>query len=343
MLQDFIKDGLLAGIGAFLVFVPQIFILFLIIGALEDSGYLARAAVICHRPLSFFGLSGKSFVPLLSGYACAIPAMMATRTIESPKKRLLTLLIIPLMTCSARLPVYGLLIATFIPAHNILGGLIGLQGFVFFVLYIMGLVVGLLASGLISRMIRKSAIQDAPFIIEMPPYRVPSLRPILKQSFGRTKDFIKRAGGVIFAVSLVIWILGYFPHGSGHLDTSWLGYLGHWIEPIVRPLGLDWKFGIAILTSFLAREVFVGTLGTLYGLEEAKEHMASLGERLHGAGVTMASGIALLVFYALAMQCLATLAVLRKETGSNKIPVLVFIGYTILAYAASFVAYRIFV
>lgn len=337
---DFLQDAFFGGIGAFLVFIPQIFILTLLIGFLEDSGYLARVAVICHRPLGYFGLSGKSFVAMLSGFACAIPGIMATRTIESPRRRLLTMMAIPLLTCSARLPVYGLLIAALIPAKTFLGGLLGLQGLVFFALYLLGIFASLLVAGFLSKtLLRKK--EDAPFILEMPPYRFPHWKTLFRNALNRSWLFVSNAGWMIFTVTLVVWILGYFPHGSGHLESSWLAYLGHAIEPVVRPLGLDWKYGVAILSSFLAREVFVGTLGTLFGIEKASDHLETLSTRLQHSGLSLSAGLALLVFYAIALQCFSTLAVMKRETGSWKIPVQVFIAYGLLAYLFAWIVFQI--
>jgi ferrous iron transport protein B len=335
--KDFLADAVFGGFGSFLVFVPQIFVLTLIIGLLEDTGYLARAALICHRPLSFFGLSGKSFVSLLSGHACAIPAIFATRSIESPRKRLLTMLVVPLTSCSARLPVYGLLIATLIPAHTILGGLIGLQGLTFLGLYFLGIAMALLVASLLDKTLLKST-SDAPFILELPPYRMPNALPLLKKAFDRSLSFVTKAGPPIFVISLVIWALGYFPN-PGHLESSYLASLSQWTEGLVRPLGLDWKFGVAILMSFLAREVFVGTLGTMMGVVGADDDFTGLSEKLHASGLSFASGMALLVFYAIAMQCVATLAVLKKECGSWKQPVAVFVGYGVLAYVLAYTTY----
>ena len=341
ILSDFIKDALFAGLGSFLVFAPQIFILFIVIGLLEDSGYLARAAVILHKPLSLFGLSGRSFVTMLSGHACAIPAIMSARTIESPRKRLLTIIATPFMSCSARLPVYAMLVGGFVPATSILGGIVGLQGLAFFMLFAIGITMGLIVSALLDKTLSKKTAQlgDAPFVIELPPYRMPNWRPIVLHALNRSFGFIKNAGFMIFSVTVVIWFLGYFPDHAGHLDTSWLGMLGKWIEPIFRPMGMDWKIGVAVLTSFLAREVFVGTLGTLYGIESVKGDTSSLANRLQSSGVTLASALALAVFYSLAMQCVSTLAVMKKETGSAKIPVFVFIGMTVVAYAAAAIVF----
>lgn len=338
ILSDFTRDAIFAGLGSFLVFAPQIFVLFLIIGILEDSGYLARTTVILHRPLSLFGLSGKSFVTMLSGHACAIPAIMAARTIESPRKRLLTILATPFMSCSARLPVYALLVGGFVPATTYFGGLIGLRGIAFFALFAIGIITALLATAFLNNLLPKnssSQFGDAPFVVELPPYRLPNLKPILRSATNRTWGFIQNAGFMIFSVTVVIWIMGYFPNGSGHLDSSWLGYLGKWIEPIFAPMGMDWKIGVAVITSFLAREVFVGTLGTLYGIDSAEEHMASLSQNLQTSGMGVSAAIALAVFYSLAMQCVSTLAVIKKETGSSKIPIYVFIGMTLIAYGAA--------
>lgn len=340
--KDFVNDAVFGGLGSFVVFVPQIFVLMFIIGLLEDSGYLARVAIICHRPLKFFGLSGKSFIPFLSGHACAIPAIYATRMIDSPRKRLVTLLAIPLITCSARLPIYSLFVAALIPDKTVAGGLVGLQGAVFFALFIAGYVLALLVSALYSKYIYRSK-SDAPFILELPSYRLPLLKPLILKSLNSCWRFLRDAGPIIFVTTVIVWVLGYFPGGSGHLDSSWMATLGHWIEPFVAPLGLDWRYGVAVLTSFLAREVFVGTLGTLYGIDGAEENVVSLADQLNADGLSMASGIALLVFYVVALQCVSTLAVIGRETSSKRIPVLVFLFYTALAYILALIAYNIFI
>ena len=310
--SDFVADALFGGIGAFLVFVPQIFVLTLVVGMLEDSGYLARAAVLCHKPLRVFGLTGKSFIPMLSSVACAIPGIYAARTVDSPRKRWLTYLAIPLMPCSARLPVYTLLIAAFMPAHKALGGLVGWQGLAMFGIYVFGIVCALLVTALVSRS-NEQLRSDLPFVLEMPPYRLPSWRPLLRNAWNRSKHFVTKAGKIIFMVTLVIWILGYFPNQGASLGDSWLGTLGQWIEPVFEPFGLDWKYGVAILTSFLAREVFVGTLGTLFGIEDADENFVSLTQQIQDSGLPVGSGLALLVFFAIALQCVSTLAVLAKQ------------------------------
>ncbi len=340
ILSDFTSDALFGGIGAFLVFVPQIFVLTFVIGLLEDSGYMARAALICHKPLRLFGLTGKSFIPLLSGTACAIPAIYAARAIDSPRKRLLTYMAIPLMPCSARLPVYTLLIAAFIPAQTALGGLLGWQGLAMFGIYFFGMFCGLLITGLVSRM-SEDHYTDLPFVLELPPYRVPGLVPILRNSWNRAKHFVTKAGKIIFTVTLLIWVLGYFPNYGTDLGGSWLGTLGQIIEPLFAPLGLDWRYGVAIFTSFAAREVFVGTLGTIFGIEGAEENMVPLVEHLQSSGLALGSGLALLVFFAIALQCVSTLAILSKESASRSLAVKMFSAYFVLAYCAALAVYQL--
>ena len=338
--RDFTSDALFGGIGAFLVFVPQIFVLTFVIGLLEDSGYMARAALICHKPLRMFGLTGKSFIPMLSGVACAIPGIYAARAIDSPRKRLLTYMAIPLMPCSARLPVYTLLIAAFIPAGTALGGLVGWQGLAMFAIYFFGMFCALLVTGLISRT-SKDHYTDLPFVLELPPYRVPGLIPLLRNSWSRSKHFVTKAGKIIFTVTVVIWVLGYFPNYGTDLGSSWLGYLGRIVEPLFSPLGLDWRYAVAILTSFLAREVFVGTLGTIFGIEAADENMTPLVQQIQSSDLAIGSGLALLVFFAIALQCVSTVAILSKESGSGALAIKLFVGYLLLAYAAALAIYHL--
>ena len=339
MLSDFLNDAIFGGLGSFLVFVPQIMVLTLIIGLLEDSGYLARAALICHRPLSYFGLSGRSFIPYLSAHACAIPAIMAARTIESPRKRLITMLTIPLMSCSARLPVYALLISVLIPEQQYLGGLVNLQGVAFFALYLFGILTALLVSFVLSRTANQADTKsDMPFILELPTYRLPHWKPLIHRVVQSAKQFIYRAGPVIFVVSLVIWLLGYFPADAGGLENSYLGQIGHFIEPLFTPLGIDWRYGVAILMSFLAREVFVGALGTLFGMEGADENIAGLAANIQQDGLAFGAGIGILLFYVVALQCVATVATLKAETGSTKLVVGLVVGYGALAYLLAFAA-----
>ncbi len=337
ILKDFVKDALFGGCGSFLVFVPQIFILTFIISFLEDSGYLARASIFCHRVFSFFGLSGRSFIPFLSAHACAIPAIFAARTIASPRRRLLTMLTIPLMACSARLPVYALLISVLIPNISFFG-VVGLQGTFFTGLYSLGIVAALLISYFLANTFAKK-YSDMPFIIELPPYRMPNLKSITLTGLQQSWLFVLKAGFIIFSVTVVVWLLGYFPNGAGSLSSSWLAKISHLISPIFAPVGLDWKFGVAIISSFLAREVFVGTLATLYGLENINNNLVGLSEHL--ADLSLASGLSLLVFYAIALQCVSTLAIIRKELGSYKIPILLFIAYTVLAYVLMLITYNL--
>ena len=340
MVKDFTSDALFGGIGAFLVFVPQIFVLTFVIGLLEDSGYMARAALICHKPLRMFGLTGKSFIPMLSGVACAIPAIYAARAIDSPRKRLLTYIAIPLMPCSARLPVYTLLIAAFIPAGTALGGLVGWQGLAMFGIYFFGMTMGLLVTGLISR-ISKDRYTDVPFVLELPPYRLPGIKPIVRNAWNRSKHFVTKAGKIIFTVTVLIWVLGYFPNYGADLGQSWLGHLGHVIEPVFSPLGLDWRYGVAIFTSFAAREVFVGTLGTIFGIEGADENLVPLVEHIQGSDLALGSGLALLVFFAISLQCVSTLAILAKESASRSLTLKMFLGYFSLAYVAALLVYQV--
>jgi len=340
--RDFTADAIFSGIGAFLVFVPQIFVLTFVIGILEDSGYMARAALICHKPLRLFGLTGKSFIPMLSGVACAIPAIYAARSIDSPKKRLLTYMAIPLMPCSARLPVYTLLIAAFIPNTTAFGGLVGLQGLAMFVTYFFGMLCGLIVTGLVSRS-RADHYTDLPFVLEMPPYRVPAWQPLIRNSWNRCKHFVTKAGTIILTVTVIIWFFGYFPNHGADLGASWLGQFGQFIEPLFAPLGLDWRYGVAIMTSFLAREVFVGTLGVMFGIEGADQNMVPLVDQIQASGLGAASGIALLVFFAIALMCVSTMAILGKESGSNRLAIKMFAAYGIAAYIGAVLTYQVLV
>lgn len=341
VLNDFINDAVFGGLGAFLVLVPQIMMLTLIIGLLEDSGYLARAVLICHKPLSLFGLSGRSFIPYLSGHAFAIPAIMAARTIEFPRKRLITMMTVPLMSCSARLPVYALLIAVFVPNLSYLGGWVNLQGAIFFLLYFGGIVTTLIVSKVLDHyVVTEDAKSDLPFILELPSYRLPHWRPLVYKTLNSGAYFIKRAAPIIFTVSVVIWVLGYFPE-NGDLQQSYLAMIGRFIEPVFAPLGVHWHYGVAILVSFLAREVFVGVLGTMFNIDSAEDNMAGLAEQIQADGFTLASGIALLVFYVIALQCVATVATLKGETGKNRYSWGVFVAYGLLAYVLSAIAYAL--
>lgn len=340
MVKDFFNDAVVAGIGSFVVFVPQIFILTLIIGFLEDSGYLSRVAVIAHRPLRVFGLSGKSFIPYLSGHACAIPAIYAARTIESQRVRFATIMTIPLISCSARLPIYSLFVVALFPREKVWGWL-NVQGLAFFCLFLLGYITAMIVSAVIIKFGKNKSASINPFVIELPSYRLPILKPLFRRSLKSAWSFLSEAGPIIFITSLGVWVLGYFPNGSGGLETSWLADLGHLLEPILDPLGLDWKFGVAIITSFIAREVFVSTLGTLNGIESAEENVSSLADVLNSGGLTLASGVALLVFYCIALQCVSTLATIKRETNSVKVPVILFLSYTVLAYFLAVISYAI--
>jgi ferrous iron transport protein B len=317
-----------------LVFLPQILLLFLFIGVLEDSGYLARAALIADRLMRAIGLNGKAFIPLLSAYACAVPAIMATRTIENKRERLATILIAPFMTCSARLPIYTLIIAAFIPNRMFLGGIVGLRALVMLSLYALGFLAALITAKLLNSSVMKA--NTAPFILELPQYRWPTVRSLALRLYDRGKLFLKKAGTIILAVTFMVWMFSVLPvHNDQFSDitTSIIGHLGHFIEPVIRPLGFNWKIGIGLLSSIVAREVIVGTLGTLYGMDQAT-HAASLQAALRH-DMTLGGAIALVVFFAFAMQCTSTLAVVRRETNSWKYPAIQFTYMTIVAYVAA--------
>ncbi len=326
-------DGVWKGVGSVVMFLPQILFLFLFIGILEDSGYLARAALIADRTMSRMGLQGKSFIPLLSAYACAVPAIMATRTLENKRDRIATILIAPFMTCSARLPVYTLVIAAFIAPHFQVLALLGL--------YVAGFLAAILTARLLKSTILKSTRSS--FILEMPPYRWPTVRSLALRLVDRSKVFLKRAGTVILAVAVVIWVLGNLPLTHGHpptLDNSIEAKIGHAVEPAIRPLGFNWKIGIGLISSLAAREVIVGTLGTIYGMEGADEQSENLQHALR-QDLTPGGAAALLIFFAFAMQCMSTLAVVRRETGGWKWPAAQFAYMTVFAYVFAFLANRI--
>jgi ferrous iron transport protein B len=340
MFQSLIVNGVWKGTGSVLVFLPQILLLFLVIGILEDSGYLSRAAVIADRTMSRVGLNGKSFIPLLSAYACAVPAIMATRTIESKRDRMATILIAPFMTCSARLPVYTMVIAAFLPNHPLLGPFLGTRAAAMLGLYVLGFLMAVLTARLLKSTILKS--KDAPFILEMPPYRWPTLGSLGLRLVDRGKAFLYRAGTVIMLVSLLLWAATNFPMHHGQppaVQDSVVAKVGHAIEPAIRPLGFDWKIGVGLLTSVAAREVIIATLGTLHGVDpesHATDLQAALRQELSPAGA-----VALLIFFAFAMQCMSTVAVVRRETNGWKWPIIQFTYMTAVAYVCAFAAYRI--
>ncbi len=338
--RSLLVDGVWQGVGSVIVFLPQILLLFLFIGILEDSGYLARAALIADRTMAKFGLQGKSFIPLLSAYACAVPAVMATRVIENKRDRMATIMIAPLMTCSARLPVYTLLIAAFVPNIHLLGGFLSLPAATMLALYVLGFVTAILVARVLKSSILKS--RDTNFILEMPPYRWPTFRSLALRLVDRSKVFLHRAGTVILVVAIGIWILAHLPLDHGHppaLEHSFAGMIGKTIEPAIRPLGFNWKIGIGLITSLAAREVIVGTLGTIYGIE-GNEPSQGLQAAIH-QDLSPAGAVALLVFFAFALQCFSTLAVVKRETGGWKWPIFQFSYMLALAYSGSWLAFHI--
>ena len=344
-LQSLLLDGIWKGVCSVLVFLPQILLLFLFIGILEDSGYLARAALIADRVMRTIGLNGKAFIPLLSAYACAVPAIMATRTIENKRDRLATILVAPFMTCSARLPVYLLLIAAFVPNVYYLHGLLGLQTLVMLGLYLAGGVAAFTTARLLKSSILKSS--DTPFILELPQYRMPTLYSLGLRLLDRARIFLKNAGTIIVAVTIALWILAHLPviqTASGALTApqlaeSLIGRLGHFIEPAIAPLGFNWKIGIGLLSSVLAREVMVSTMGTLYGADPSTQAL-NLQTALHH-DISLGGALALMIFFAFAMQCTSTIAVVRRETNSWRWPAIQFFYMLALAYGAAFAVNRL--
>ena len=373
VLTDLVAEGIIAGIGGVVIFIPQIAFLFFFISLLEESGYMSRVVFLMDRLMRPFGLSGKSVVPLMSGMACAIPAVMATRTIENWKERLVTILVVPFTTCSARLPVYLIIIALVIPEGRFFG--LGYQALVLTGLYFLGFLASLLAAALLSRNLKIDRKNF--FMVEMPTFKTPQLKNVGFTVFEKTKSFVVGAGQVILALSIVIWFLGSNGYSnefknadqlvierlhadqptvseldleraisSFKLEHSYIGQLGKFIEPAVRPLGYDWKIGIALLTSFAAREVFVGTLATIYSVQDAEEstiagRMALERDALGKPIFNLATGASILIFYALAMQCMSTLAVVKKETNSWKWPMIQLVFMTVLAYTASLLTYQL--
>jgi ferrous iron transport protein B len=339
-LQSLLLDGAWKGISSVLVFLPQILLLFLFIGVLEDSGYLARAALIADRVMRTIGLNGKAFIPLLSAYACAVPAIMATRTIENKRDRLATILVTPFMTCSARLPVYMLLIAAFIPNIVYLHGFLGLRTLVMLGLYLAGFVAAMTTARLLKSSILKSS--ETPFILELPQYRMPTLRSLAMRLVDRARVFLRNAGTVILCVTLALWIMAHIPpvplqggsYAVPELADSVIGRLGHFIEPAIAPLGFNWKIGIGLLSSVLAREVMVSTMGTLYGADPGT-HSLNLQTALHH-DMTLGGALALMIFFAFAMQCTSTIAVVHRETNGWKWPAIQFAYMLTVAYIAAF-------
>ncbi|MDQ3219430.1 MAG: ferrous iron transport protein B [Acidobacteriota bacterium] len=370
ILADLLVDGIIAGVGGVMIFLPQILLLFLFISILEDTGYLARAAFLLDRLMSRVGLHGKAFLPLMSSFACAIPGIMATRTIENRRDRFATILIAPLMSCSARLPVYTLMIAAFFAGQTVFG-ILSLGAVLMLAMYSLGIIAAIIVAFVLKRTILKAP--PPPFIMELPPYRLPNVRTILQNMLTRAGLFVKRAGTVILAISIVLWALMYFPRaevessevrvqsveqfetpnseaetGSMQLQNSYAGKLGHIIEPVIQPLGFDWKIGVALIASFAAREVLVSTLSIIYNVgkdenEESETLISAIRNAKKPDGSLVWSpltALTLMVFFVLAMQCMSTVAVVRRETNSWRWTMFM-VGYmTILAYAAAFVTYQ---
>jgi ferrous iron transport protein B len=345
---DMLADGLVGGVGAVMVFLPQILILFFAMGWLEDSGYLARGAALVDKPLSKIGLNGKSFVPLLSGYACAIPAMMAARTIPNRFERNLTIFIIPLLSCSARLPVYTLLLAFLLPRDKPWIG-----GLVLTALYLGGLVLGAAAATVISKLTRDRGASG--FILELPALRRPQALVVLSSTWHKAAQYLRKAGFTIVAISVGLWVLTHTPPPEAAVDGgeyvavshSYAAQVGHVLEPATRPMGLDWRGGVALICGFAAREVFVGSLALMYRIEDEDEEgltgklLATMGEaRFEDTGeriFTVASAVGLMVFFLIALQCFPTTAVARNETGGWKIPAIQLALYTGGAYVLAVV------
>jgi ferrous iron transport protein B len=374
LFADFIGDGVIAGLGSVFVFLPQILLLFFFIGLMEDSGYMARVAYLMDRVMRSMGLNGRAFVPMLSGFACAVPAIMATRTMERRRDRLLTMMVVPLMTCSARLPVYTLMIGALFPAGVLLGFLpirstlmVGMYGF--------SVAMALLAAFVMSKTL--FVAPPVPLVLELPPYRLPRVRDVLKMMWQRTRYFLTEAGTVILACTIVLWALLTFPReqpqardydaaiasagddeeavaalenarSGERLRNSYGGRLGHAIEPVIAPLGFDWKIGVGLIGAFAAREVFVATMGVVYSAgAEVDEESTTLRERMRAEtrqdGRPVYSplvGLSLMVFFALACQCMSTLAVVKRETGGYRWPAFMLVYMTALAWVASFIVYQ---
>lgn len=375
-LTDLFIDGIVAGISGVVVFVPQIAFLFFFIALLEETGYMSRVVFLMDKIMRPFGFSGRSVIPLIGGMACAVPSIMMTRTIPNPKERLITLMVTPLMSCSARIPVYVLLVALFIPKTHVLFGLANLQGLVMLGLYLLGFLMALIAAFVFKKVLKYKS--DGVFVSEMPMYRLPRVRNVGLTIWQKSHTFVTEAGKIIVIISMVLWLLASFGPGdtlekldaeyasiiaaqpqaadsltivlnSQKLENSYAGMLGKTIEPAIRPLGFDWKIGIALLTSFAAREVFVGTMATIYSVNADEEDTTPLVEkiRLEKNPITQkpqydtAVAVALLLFYAFAMQCMSTLAAVKRETASWKWTMIILLYLTALAYLSALIAYQV--
>lgn len=347
LLKSLVVDGVIAGAGSVLVFLPQILILFFFILVLEESGYLPRAAFLLDKLMFKAGLSGRAFIPLLSSFACAVPGIMATRSISDPRDRWTTILVAPLMTCSARLPVYALLIAAFVPSQQV-WGVFNLQGLVLFGLYMAGILSALMVS-LVVKFFHKDRSQHA-LLMELPSYQIPDIKSIWIGLLDRAKIFLKRVGGIIFALSILLWFLCTFPQPPEGatlpaIDYSFAGMLGHLLQPIFAPIGFNWQIVIALIPAMAAREVVVAALGTVYALSGANDDAISQGLAqlisADGTGWSLATGLSLLVWFIYAPHCLATLATIRRETGSMKTVIGMLIYLFGLAYLMSFITYQV--
>ena len=374
VLSDLIVEGIIPGIGGVIIFIPQIAILFLFIAVLEETGYMSRVVFLMDKIMRRFGMNGKSVIPLISGTACAIPAIMATRTISSWKERLITILVVPFTTCSARLPVYAILISLIIPDTKIFG-FYNLQAFTLLMLYALGFVTAILGAYILQKTLEIKS--NSFFVVEMPNYKIPSVKNVLFDVLEKTKAFVLGAGKIILALSVVLWFLASNGPESyqnaeqntiekladtnlgvdavqqkvaaAKLENSYIGIMGKFIEPAIRPLGYDWKIGIALITSFAAREVFVGTLATIYSVGADDENTTTIKEKMRseinpatGKKVfNFPAGMSLLVFYAFAMQCMATLAIVKRETKTWKWPLIQLFGMTGLAYVCSLIVFQI--
>lgn len=343
MLQSLLVDGIIAGVGGVIVFLPQILILFLFILALEDSGYLPRAAFLLDRVMGTVGLSGRSFIPLLSSFACAIPGVMATRTISNWRDRLTTIMIAPLMTCSARLPVYALLIAAFIPARTV-GGVFNLQGMVLFALYVFGIVSAMAVAWVMKRF--RGTQQRSPLMMELPAYRWPNLRNLALGLYERAWIFIQRVGTIILTLTILLWFLSTFPSplegATGPaIQYSLAGIIGRGLEHIFAPIGFNWQISIALVPGMAAREVAVGALGTVYALSATGDDVAGQLEPLIAGSWSLATALSLLVWYVFAPQCISTLAAVKRETGAWRYVWIMAAYLFALAYVACWITYRV--
>ena len=374
VLNKLISEGIIPGIGGIIIFIPQIAILFLFISLLEETGYMSRVVFLMDKIMRRFGMSGKSVIPLISGTACAIPAVMATRNISGWKERLITILVTPFITCSARLPVYAIIIALIIPDKKVLG-ILNLQGLTLLSLYILGFLTAIISAVILHKTLKIKTTSF--FVVEMPDYKLPTLKNVFFDVIEKTKAFVFGAGKIILSISIVLWFLA--SNGpksyddvendiiektisqevsekklnrmiaSAKLENSYIGIMGKSIEPIIKPLGYDWKIGIALISSFAAREVFVGTLATIYSVESDDDDITTIKQRMaseinpetNTKRFNFPVGMSLLVFYAFAMQCMATLAIVKRETKSWKWPLIQFAGMSVLAYICSFIVFQI--